>query len=275
MDEFQPPEWDREPHAPSLWPTPFLWLAFAVVAFVAFELTAEPAVSVVVMCCKFGWNDVLTAFWLRRNDPWRGRGRACFWFCLASAATKVVLTAFVLIMLVVYILHAALGPRPGNGAADAPATFIAASVVLMSGMPLVTLFGVIGCLSARKHGVRVWIDASLHSARRDGRWPPEVTGQQNFANPTRLMMMGGLSLGIPCIAVPLAGLLIWALAFAFWPAPGVGGRTAMLCAGAVLVVVADGIGLWMIARHTRGVVANHPAECWNAQEASPQRGSFP
>ena len=53
-----------------------------------FEATSQPALAVVVVCVKFGWNDLLTAYWLRVRDPEPGRGRACFWLYLTGAFWK-------------------------------------------------------------------------------------------------------------------------------------------------------------------------------------------
>ena len=59
------------------------WVLLPGIALLIFELTADPALAVVVAGLKFGWDDLLTAGWLRRSDPVRTRGRAYSWF-LAS-----------------------------------------------------------------------------------------------------------------------------------------------------------------------------------------------
>ena len=72
---------------PSVWNRALVWSTLALVAWVGFELTAQPAVVAAVFCSKVGWNDFLTAVWLRRRDPHPGRGRACSWFCLSAGVT--------------------------------------------------------------------------------------------------------------------------------------------------------------------------------------------
>ena len=69
------------------WNRALVWSTLALVAWVGFELTAQPAVVAAVVCSRCGWKDLLTALWLRRRDPHRGRGRACSWFCLSAGVT--------------------------------------------------------------------------------------------------------------------------------------------------------------------------------------------
>ena len=62
-----------------------VWFILISTGWVLFELTANPALSAVVACLKFGWNDSLTARWMRRTDPNRARGGTYFWFLLGNA----------------------------------------------------------------------------------------------------------------------------------------------------------------------------------------------
>ena len=55
------------------------WPLILVIAFLIFEVTNDPAFAALAMCLKFGWEDFRTARWLRKTDPDRGRGKACFW----------------------------------------------------------------------------------------------------------------------------------------------------------------------------------------------------
>src|SRR5205823_1721793 len=55
------------------------------VGWALYELTTQPALGAVAVCLKFGWEDFRTARWLRRRDPNRRRGRACFWLYVGNA----------------------------------------------------------------------------------------------------------------------------------------------------------------------------------------------
>src|SRR5579883_2341719 len=64
------------------------WPMLFVAGWLLYELTTKPTLGAVAVCLKFGWEDFRTAIWLRRNDPRRLRGRACFWLYLASGLAK-------------------------------------------------------------------------------------------------------------------------------------------------------------------------------------------
>jgi hypothetical protein len=229
----------------STWLPPLAWSLIVLLAFLAFELTAQPAISAVVLCCKFGWNDLKTGVWLRRRDPWPARGRACSWFCWAWGLTKVALAAFVCGILVV-VLEAIL---EGNGAGQRglpPHSFIGAITLLLIAMPVETLIATVGCVVARKAQVRVWIGNPLHRARETGQWPPlfpllRLDNVHNGAVWARAAMIAVL------IAINLTLSVIVALAL-----------------HPVIGVFAFGAGLVAAIALTRGAVASDPRECWGA-----------
>ena len=68
--------------------------------WILFEFAAAPGVGVAVASLKFGWNDFLTALWLRRRDPDRDRSAVCFWFFVASGLWKITVVAFLLTFVV-------------------------------------------------------------------------------------------------------------------------------------------------------------------------------
>src|SRR5947209_18895965 len=78
MENLEHPTADEERPGRG-WHGPFTWTGLLAVGWVLYELTAQPAVGAVAVCLKFGWEDFRTALWLRRRDPDRRRGRACFW----------------------------------------------------------------------------------------------------------------------------------------------------------------------------------------------------
>src|SRR5262245_56584508 len=89
------------------------WWFIAGVAFLVAEFTAHPAIGVIVLCLKFGWNDFLTALWLRRRDPDRERGATCSWFYCASGLWRVCVWSFALLFVIlILILCTELKPGP-------------------------------------------------------------------------------------------------------------------------------------------------------------------
>ncbi|MFN0056339.1 MAG: hypothetical protein ACKV0T_29690 [Planctomycetales bacterium] len=259
MEQFQPPQFDQEPGRWSGWGSPLIWSVFLTVAFLAFEFTAQPAISVVVLCCKFGWNDAVTGWWLRRTDPWVGRGRACFWFCLASAATKVILVAFGLMMLFATALKAVEGPQqqgPGRRQ-ELPPGFMAAAGTMLAGLPLVTILSVLGCRAARKHRVQVWVDSTLTASRRARTWPPQVAGASNFASLARLLMISVL-----CVCLPLVSVLAGTATFAALLPVGLPGMAASFAAFSAGFLTAV-LFAWWLVRLCKGVIAAIPQHCWD------------
>src|SRR5258708_4158177 len=79
---------------PRRWPSWLSWSLLLTVAVIVYELTAQTMLSVVVACSKFGWNDFLTARWLRRVDPDAARGRTLAWLHIAFGLWKITGAAF-------------------------------------------------------------------------------------------------------------------------------------------------------------------------------------
>jgi hypothetical protein len=227
------------------WNLALVWSAFGLLGWLAFELTAQPAVGVAVVCSRFGWNDFLTAFWLLRKDPHRARARACGWYCLALGTTRILVAAFVLIMLVTTVMQALQDVLPNQNANPNPPDAVYGLVFLMLLVsPVLAVFAVLGSVAARRGGTRVWLDASLSRARRDNIWPPEypsgpVNSLETKARLAWLSMLVILITG----ALVVAGTVVFVLSRA---------------AGAIVLVAAS----VLIPRVARGVIAQHPAECW-------------
>ena len=86
-------------------------------AFLVFELTADPSLAVVLGCLKFGTADMRVARWLRRADPDSVRGCACSWFYVVLAIMRIGFMA-VAIMFVFFVATGAGFPRPSSTTID-------------------------------------------------------------------------------------------------------------------------------------------------------------
>jgi hypothetical protein len=193
--------------------------------WVLFEFAAAPGVGVTVASLKFGWNDFLTALWLRRRDPDRDRSAVCFWFFVASGLWKITVVAFLLTILIG--TAARQNGRPAR-------RFVGSSTLLtVSGLALLTIVPVIGALRARQTGVRVWVNGSLHAYRRRNQWPVWPAGRNNV----RGLLLASLILP----------MLVTAILVRFR-------GPAMLAA-----LLAETGFLWMLARN---VAARKPDEAW-------------
>src|SRR3954466_10787630 len=89
--------------------------ALLALGIVVYELTAQPGLGAAIACTKFGWDDFLTARWLRRRDPDRHRGRASFWLFAAAGLWKTAVTG-VIVLFAVAFLESAIRRRlpPGQ-----------------------------------------------------------------------------------------------------------------------------------------------------------------
>ena len=160
---------DTTEPSPSRWRSSLAWGTLLIVALLAFEVTANPAVGVAVACLKFGWEDWLSALWLRRADPDPQRGRACFWMYGASGLWKSSIVAFLAMfampLLAVFVANPrarALGPY-----------LVGAALMALGGFGTFLIAGWIAIGVALRNRVKVWVGPEAHWARRRNHWPPQ------------------------------------------------------------------------------------------------------
>jgi len=151
----------------------FILPILIAVGLVVYELTAQPGLGAAIACTKFGWDDFLTARWLRRRDSNRRRGRAEFWLYVAAGLWKTAVTAVVVMFAVAILMPFLPGAAPGNR--PMAASFLAALWTAFIGFGLSTLATAYTFASALRHRTRLWIDSRVHRDRREDRWPPTST----------------------------------------------------------------------------------------------------
>src|SRR5579885_2336939 len=81
-------EAEEEPQAHAAARRVVPWFVLGVVAVVVLHTFAHPLLAASVFCLKFALNDFLTARWLFRTDPDRGRAWACGLLYLAAGFWK-------------------------------------------------------------------------------------------------------------------------------------------------------------------------------------------
>jgi hypothetical protein len=227
------------------------WPTVSLAALLAFELTASPTLSAILLCCHFGLDDGLTGVWLWRTDPQQGRGRACAWFSFARAVTRTLAAAFALLMLLVTVT-ARLAQNAPRGPANIPAGFWGIAILMTIGLPLATLLSLIACFSARRHSVKVWLDPGLHTSRRARQWPVSIEGLHNLADmPYLLMIAVLLTTGLTPVITALVLLL-----------PRNGPRPGFDMAMLGVVLSGSVTLLWLLLRWTNQARARLPSECW-------------
>jgi len=156
----------RENVGPAWWKAPIVWSTLLFIAFLIYEITAKPVLGVLFLCGKFGWNDLLTGYWLRRFDPNRSRGRTFFWFLFAIGLLKVTIAAYGLCFFfsIVFIVF-----KARQRAAPFPAEILAALGVLCAGLILALIAVFLGFWRAFKARLRVWLTYPPFHPRKPGK----------------------------------------------------------------------------------------------------------
>jgi hypothetical protein len=216
------------PQPESAWDVALVLLCFFGLFITAPGIVLLLALAAIFVYSKFAWNDVRTAIWLLRSDPYQGRGVSCFWFCLSRGVLKIVVVATSL-ALVVY------NPFGWHTPIDwkVPAALLAGIVAHVA-------LAIVGWRSAVHHRVRAWIDSGLKVSRSRHIWPPRCCDSRNEARSIRLV-------SLVMAVVFFLGLDSRALAF---------DSNGLLAVG---VLVATLTGLLLL---TRNAAAETPEDCW-------------
>ncbi len=221
--------------------------------WLVFEATSQPALGVVVVCVKFGWNDFVTAYWLRVRDPEPGRGRACFWLYLNSGCLKIGVWAFGLYFLlgVIQTLVDAGNPAPQGGRKEAEIINNSA-VAGMVAFGLGSLFTLPTMWLAWRTRTKLWLNSALHRARWQGHWPPRLANPTGKNRARFILPMSFIFLIVPTtlwalntwVRTPKNTALCFSAAVVFMPA--------------IILGLRDPLFGWALAKN--------PGECWGGPE---------
>jgi hypothetical protein len=235
----------------------FAWVILAFAAWLAYDLSAQPAVGALTLCAKFGWDDLVTAIWLRRNDGDQARGKTCSWFFVALGFWKVAVTAGGA-MLVLSVAMAALDAQGRQGVPNDVAMMLA--VVLaeaFSGFLFSAVVTYIAFWLALRRRQRVWVDTAVTRARKSGVWPP-TKWRRNRAS---ALLMTSLIVLVTGLLMLLIVLLVFALPRG--PQGNDGVITACVIAGEILGMCGGAFAILALRDLAeKHVVARSPIECW-------------
>jgi len=245
------------------WDNHFAWYALVAVAWLIYELTAQPGLCAPVACAKFGWNDFLTALWLRRNDPNPSRGRACYWFYIASGLWKIALMAFFLMIAILFIAGM-LEPQPQRRGGHFEAEVLSAYLAAFTCFTLSGLITLQAVLTARRAGVKVWLDTAVHQARREDVWPPPYADK----NRARRLLWTALVVLLIVLTFLLVTLtVLGAVLIRAWLGKVVIAFVPIAIMVEMIVAVITGLALRDVVRRIAGqVIAATPEQCWPTRE---------
>lgn len=232
-DDPDPPSFDPE-HTPPRTQRA-AWFLVIGLGILVFELTANPALTILVGCLKFGWDEFRAARQTRLHDPNPVRGRALSRFQIAHAFWKISLLATALMFVVATIgsaLQVRQGPQRPNGP---PIEFITSILIAFVGFLLSGLASFVAVVSALRGQVKIWV------GRRENRVKP--------------ILLSVILIGITPILL-LLFLPIFGLVLKLNVPGGVMSFVLVLMFGypvAVLILLD-----WL----ERRIAARTPAECW-------------
>jgi hypothetical protein len=241
------------------------WIPFGLLALLLFELTADPALSAVVACFKLGGSDFLTAFWLRRVDSNKPRGRATAWFLVAMGFLKVGAAALLVSVLAVFITVWLQKNAPAGNAP--PRSVIGCLLLVFSCYVMTLLFSWVAIASACWNGVRVWADAKASLARKRKAWPPfPVFSPVGPANGAGIIFLYGVMVPATLLVVIVPAIVLSGMAPPQQMGPNQQKLLWLFGMGLPVGLIASTIGVGLLSRSlNRRVIARHPAEAYGGE----------
>ncbi len=157
---------------------PFGWGVMLALGWLAFELTAQPRFGIAVTCTKLMWNDLVTARWWIKRDPWWQR-RVCVTILLViRAITKYSFTLMGICMVSSFFEN--------SGKPFELTTLRYSFVIGYGAFILGSIAGVVITPLSIISGVRLWLDKGVTESRRVDHFPPKPRGM----NQTGLLLLG-------------------------------------------------------------------------------------
>lgn len=221
---------------------PFSWLGLLALGWVVFELTAQPALGVSLVCVKFGWEDFRTAIWLARRDPDLRRGRSTASLYAAWGLWKTAGVAFAMTLAI------ALFMVPNNPPGDLLSAFLSTFATTLIGFALSSLLTLRAVILAWNGQRAFWLDRAVHSACRENDWPPAwyCEGRVNrFGN------------------LVITSLAVWVCAGLFVVAVFQDDGVVFFVASVVCPIGLALLREWICER----LEARTPQECWDDSQA--------
>jgi hypothetical protein len=243
---------DGEGQAGGRWHGPFTWTGLLVVGWVLYELTAQPALGAVALCLKFGWEDFRTARWLRRRDPNRRRGRACFWLYTSNGLWKTAVVAFVMAFVLMITWACMPWWQVGQRARKEWLQHASMGTVLttMAGLALSVLALARALWLAWRHRVRLWLHSAVHRACWADTWPPHEAAAGESNRLGCLLLTATLLLLLPVLLVLLYLVGLWKQA----------ALALLLCV--LLTMGLPMVVLFLGTCSSWTLWASSPVECW-------------
>lgn len=168
----------------TVWEDAWSWV-FSLIAFLVFESFANPGVSVAIACLKFGYADFRTAIWLR-GDEHRMRGQAHALMYASRGCFVVTACGLFCLFAIGLCEQLILNNNP----------FLVLEQLLLTALVVAFLGAILGMMTVGfafqmigRGRIAVWMDPTIHRARRENQWNSVCYGQRNgFVRMTRAVI---------------------------------------------------------------------------------------
>lgn len=232
----------EEGKEPRQWPRPLTWGALILLAWLLFEVTAQPAVGAFVICLKFGWGYFRTSLWLIRRDPNICRGLTCCALYVAAGSWKT--TALAISAGVLLIVAGGLD-NPGNQMLNhwLWGTLFAGTMGL--GLSVLVSYATIVLSLCTK--VKLWLHHDVVRSWREDHWPP----RSRDGNKVGIVLLPASVLSV-CLPFPALGERWF---------PGISPVAALF--------ISLSVTAWIVLPLLlcRWIAAAAPEECWGSESA--------
>lgn len=231
-----------------------MWLMVIALTGVMFLVTGSPVAGAITPVLASLRRPFQSAVWIRLNDPFVGRGKACFWYLLATGCWNALVSGLIALFLL-FVLANTLNEVPDIEQGGPVLIVVAVSTVGTS------LIGLIALRTARKHGVRVWVHPSLRDLAQ-GDFPQLYGLLIPPVMCNHAIYVTAISMAFPGMAVA-TGWLMW-IADAAPPNARASIATAI---GLFLLLAWPILSIVLLVRISPKVFADDPLDCW-LQDAS-------
>ena len=249
------------------------WFVLGIVAVAVFELFAHPLLAASVFCLKFALNDFLTARWLFRRDPKRGRAWACALLYIAIGFWKAaVINLGIFTAAIVYTLlsgEPAWPQRDANAPAadfiDDPLTPWAAPTVF--GHTFEFFIGMAALGIAYANHQKLWLSPRISLSRKLDEWPPFDDRGVNWLAWRPALTAAAIPVLIWSIGAPFVALVP--------PPPTVNAKEWQLIMpllsffAFILTLPVLLVSGCVQDKNNRYLLAKTPEECWGSPEFAP------
>ena len=245
---MNPNDTTTESDAPTAWRFLGQWPTIVMVSIVLLMLTFNPLLTGFFPYLRAGWPAMKTAFWLKKEDPWKARGTVGFLFHLCMALFRAGTCALVCVICTGIV--ASVTQKEPN-----LIPFMIAMATIVFGCFLSSILAWIGVVIAFLHGIRIFVISNLFAVCHGDFTVTKSLGTGHVPiNPANCII--GVATAVP-------SLTLWFIAMLTTVAEQGNRRNETMTAIILGLLPVLGITcIVMVVFLSSRIMARSPAECW-------------